>query len=242
MSSTSPVITTSSRPSSSAVQAFSLHSSAFTSTLPDAYNCNSDTTGVNPPLFWVYPPAGTAVFALLMGSYQLNADGLEVAVGFDWGVYNIAANVSSVDANCSSPSMTTCGIAGSAWSNGHTDTKPNFFYRPPCSQDCQLKNYTLTLFALSTSIPWPPHSLSNFNLSVLVQKPGVTLGTATMMVSSLRTKGCTGAAPSMMFTGSPQSEASLETTPFPSSGSSNNGEDFIFTHFSSVINIFFHFI
>jgi len=133
-----------------------------------------------------------------MGAYQPNAVGVQVAAGFDWGVYNLPANVTSVAQNCSNPLRNTCGRAGAAWNNGHPDEATNFYYWPPCSSDCGVKNYTFTVYALAKQISKPYHTLSNYNLSLLLQTPNMTISSASMTVWSLRTKGCS--SPSMMPT------------------------------------------
>ena len=172
------------------VSRFTLFSPTVKGTLSDEYNCNSPTTGVNPPFEWTNVPSGTDGFVLLMGSYQLDASGNPVASGFDWGIYDLPANVTSVAQNCSNPAGTTCGRAASAWNNGHADEAANYYYRPPCSSDCLIKNYTFTIYAMAKQITKPFHSLSNYNLSLLVQLPGAVLAEASMVVSSLRTRGC----------------------------------------------------
>lgn len=189
---------------------FKIYSPTVTTSLSNEYNCNSNTTGVNPPFNWVNPPAGTVGFALLMGSYQLSADGTWVASGFDWGIYNLASNVTSVAQNCSNPFHTTCGRAGAAWNNGHPNEAKNYYYWPPCSSDCLIKNYTFTVYALASQITNPAYSLSNYNLSLLVLEPGVTLASSSMMVWSLRTKGCD--EPSFEPTQSPAGWSSFAPT------------------------------
>ena len=178
-------------PSPTTSSGLRIFSPKITSALSDAYNCNSPTEGVNPPLNWTEAPAGTKGWALLMGSYQKDADGVWVPSGFDWGLYALPANATGVTQNCSNRAVTTCGRAGSAWKQGQAQTEAHeFFYRPPCSSDCQRKNYTFTVFALSQQLTYPAHSLSNYNLSVALTQSGLVLATASMTVSSLRTKGC----------------------------------------------------
>jgi len=177
-------------PTTSPSGIFTLFSPTVTTSLSDVYNCNSDKTGVNPPFNWTNPPVGTVGYAFLMGSYQMSADQTWVASGFDWGIYDLASNVTSLAQNCSNPYKNTCGRAGAAWNNGHPTEMSNFYYWPPCSSDCLIKNYTFTVYALSSQITKPYHTLSNYNLSVIVQQPGMTLASASMVVWSLRTKGC----------------------------------------------------
>ena len=197
--------------SPSSTNKFILFSPTVTTSLSSTYNCNSNTTGINPPFNWTGAPVGTKSYALLMGSYQLSADGALIASGYDWGLYNLSNSVSFVSQNCSNPYRNSCGRAGAAWNNGHPDEKTNFYYWPPCSSDCLIKNYTFTIYALSSYITNPYHSLSNYNLSKLVQQSGMTLGSASMVVWSLRTKGCEN--PSTSPVSSPSSNGGTSFSP-----------------------------
>ena len=71
------------------VSSFTVSSPAFKpyGVLPDFYNCNSPTGGVNPPFQWVNTPVGTKSFALLMFNYQKDGNGKLVSTGDDWGLY-----------------------------------------------------------------------------------------------------------------------------------------------------------
>lgn len=196
---------------------FTLFSPSVTTSLSNTYNCNSNTTGVNPPFNWTNTPSGTKAFAFLMGSYQLSASGESVASGFDWGLYNLSSTTTSVSQNCSNPYHNTCGRAGAAWNNGHPDEVGDYYYWPPCSSDCKIKNYTFTVYALASPISNPYHTLSNYNLSVIVQKKGMTLASASMIVSSLRTKGCQ------------QNPSTSSPVPSPVPASSSSSSSFSFS-------------
>ena len=111
------------------ISSFSLYSPTMKKTMPSFYNCNSNTTGVNPPFNWTNAPSNTKGFALLMGSYQIDGNGNFVASGYDWGLYFIPPNVSYVTANCSNPYKTSIGRAAAAWNKGHPDETTEFYYK-----------------------------------------------------------------------------------------------------------------
>ncbi len=100
--------------------------------LPITYTCDGDS--ISPPLSWSEVPENTSEFALIMHHVAAPDD-----VHWYWVMYNIAQDISSVDAG---------EIQGSLGTNSVNNLLE---YSPPCSQGAGIKSYTFTLYALSES-------------------------------------------------------------------------------------------
>ncbi len=100
--------------------------------LPAAYTC--DGASQSPPLAWSNAPAGTQSYALSM--HHIAPD----ATHYYWTVYNIPATVSAIPAN--DKSIGTYGA---------NSVNPTLAYAAPCSKGPGLKNYTITVYALSAA-------------------------------------------------------------------------------------------
>jgi phosphatidylethanolamine-binding protein (PEBP) family uncharacterized protein len=113
---------------------FTLSSSAVANggALPVTYTC--DGASESPPLAWSGAPAGTKSYALSM--HHIAPD----ATHYYWTVYNIPATVSAIPAN--DKSIGTYGA---------NSVNPTLAYAAPCSQGPGLKNYIITVYALSAA-------------------------------------------------------------------------------------------
>ena len=133
-----PTATTAKTATPAATGSFTLSSSAVANggALPATYTC--DGASQSPPLAWSNAPAGTHSYALSM--HHIAPD----ATHYYWTVYNIPASVSAIPAN-----NTSIGTYGA------NSVNPNLAYAPPCSQGPGLKNYTITLYALSAAANIP---------------------------------------------------------------------------------------
>jgi phosphatidylethanolamine-binding protein (PEBP) family uncharacterized protein len=115
--------------------AFTLTSSAFTDggSMPALYTC--DGTSISPPLSWAGAPASTTEYALLMTT--LPGDG---TTKWNWVLYNIPSTTTSLSEG-----------ATNAGTFGVTSDGPDLAYSGPCSQGPGSKDYTFTLYALSSA-------------------------------------------------------------------------------------------
>ena len=159
-------------PTASSTSTFSLTSVAGLSSgaLPAAYTC--DGTSVSPALAWTNAPSGTTKFAVVMST--IPGPG---SVKYNWLLYNIPAGTAAVVQGAT---------AGGTF--GYSDDGGGLAYAPPCSSGAGTKDYTFTVYALSAS-PTLPSSASAVTGSVLTSAiSGITLGSASVTLSSTRTQ------------------------------------------------------
>jgi phosphatidylethanolamine-binding protein (PEBP) family uncharacterized protein len=102
--------------------------------LPAKYTC--DGAGISPPVEWSGFPAVTSNFALIMHHEASPTD-----IHWYWVLYNIPADVYNLVEN-----STGTGTFGNNSVNNH------LAYAPPCSQGPGVKEYVLTIYALSDSV------------------------------------------------------------------------------------------
>lgn len=133
-STATPAAPTATTANPAATGSFTLSSTAVANggALPATYTC--DGASQSPPLAWSGAPAGTQSYALSM--HHIAPD----ATHYYWTVYNIPASVSAIPAN-----NTSIGTYGA------NSVNPNLAYAAPCSRGPGLKNYTITLYALSAA-------------------------------------------------------------------------------------------
>jgi len=101
--------------------------------LPQEYTC--DGTSATLPLAWSGAPDDTQSFAVVMHHVPGPGD-----THWYWVLYDIPAEVQSLPQN-----VTGVGTLGTNSVNGRTT------YAPPCSKGPGTKEYTYTVYALSTS-------------------------------------------------------------------------------------------
>jgi phosphatidylethanolamine-binding protein (PEBP) family uncharacterized protein len=137
-STATPAAPTATTANPAATGSFTLNSSAVANggALPATYTC--DGASQSPPLAWSNAPAGTQSYALSM--HHIAPD----ATHYYWTVYNIPASVSAIPAN-----NTSIGTYGA------NSVNPTLVYAAPCSRGPGLKNYTITLYALSAAANIP---------------------------------------------------------------------------------------
>ncbi|MFO0093265.1 MAG: YHYH protein [Gemmatimonadaceae bacterium] len=107
-------------------------SDAANRVLPFTYTCDGDAK--SPPLAWSGAPAGTTQFALLMTTIPSQG-----STKYNWVLYGIPSGTVSI------PVGTSVGTVGQADDGAGTN------YAPPCSQGPGAKEYTFTLYALSSA-------------------------------------------------------------------------------------------
>ncbi len=100
--------------------------------LPVTYTC--DGASQSPPIAWSNAPAGTKSYAVVM--HHIAPD----ATHYYWTVYNIPASISAIPAN--DKSIGTYGA---------NSVNPDLAYAAPCSKGPGLKNYIITVYALSAA-------------------------------------------------------------------------------------------
>ncbi|MFM2031806.1 MAG: hypothetical protein RLZZ297_571 [Chloroflexota bacterium] len=135
--------------------------------LPAAYTC--DGVGNSPPLTWTAGPAGTQSYAIIMHHVAGLLD-----VHWYWTLYNIPATVTSLSAG-----QTSVGTFGS------NSVNPTLAYAPPCSKGPGLKQYTITIYALSQA-PAVSGGASVTRDTLIAAMADRTLATATLALSYTR--------------------------------------------------------
>lgn len=104
--------------------------SAVSGTMPLAHTCDGD--GTSPPISWTGAPAGTVQYALLLSTAAPGG-----VTKYNWVLYGI-------------PGATTSVVAGGTVGTvGFADDGGGLGYAAPCSQGPGLKQYTITVYALS---------------------------------------------------------------------------------------------
>jgi Raf kinase inhibitor-like YbhB/YbcL family protein len=125
---------------------FVLTSSVVTNGGPLPVLFTGDGAGISPPLSWHGEPAGTESFVLIM--HHVDPQGV---TKWYWTLYNIPADVHDLPQNAQGG-----GIFG------NNSVNHQRVYAPPHSKGPGVKNYTLTLYALSCplKISTPPSEVS----------------------------------------------------------------------------------
>ena len=120
------------------LEPFALTSSAFENNgaIPAKYTC--DGANISPALTWNEPPAGTVSFALIVD----DPDAVSVAghVWDHWVLFNLPAEIRSLDAGTRAPEGSLQGIS----SGGRIS------YEGPCPPSQH--RYNFTLYALNTKL------------------------------------------------------------------------------------------
>jgi phosphatidylethanolamine-binding protein (PEBP) family uncharacterized protein len=105
---------------------------AVSGAMPVTHTCDGD--GTSPPISWSGAPSGTAQYALVMTTTPTGG-----TTKYNWVLYGIPATTTSI------------ASGGSAGTVGFADDGGGLAYAPPCSQGPGLKQYTLTVYALSAA-------------------------------------------------------------------------------------------
>ena len=103
-----------------------------------------DGAGTAPIIRWSAPPKGTRSFLVLMSTEPGPPRPGEVAVSggdYSWTRYNLPAKARST--------------AARGGETGHNSHNPELAYAPPCSQGPGEHVYTVTVYALSSSLTLP---------------------------------------------------------------------------------------
>ena len=165
--------------------------------LPYAYTCMAeDGVGVSPPFYWENAPANTKQFFLMMETDAYKHDGTYLYTRDDWTIYNIPAEVTSIEA----------GNAGSVGIRGGTYPGTEMhIYNPPCPFGSGNKTYFFTIYAVSddlgsiicpagtyTDTTTTPSTLRcntdstdeiGINMASLADTMGIVVGSASMTTS-----------------------------------------------------------
>jgi phosphatidylethanolamine-binding protein (PEBP) family uncharacterized protein len=107
-------------------------------TLPRNFSCDGADGGHNPPFYWEGVPEGTVSFAFVFHSKN----------HWDWGLFNIPVNQTSVEEGCSYPDQRNFYSCGGSAVGSYPD-KSKYYYSPPCSEGPGSKTYYWVLMALS---------------------------------------------------------------------------------------------
>ena len=124
-----------------------------------AVDFTCDGTSASPPLEWQGVPEGTKSFALCM--WHIAPDKEKSY----WILYNIPAHVTKLAKN--SQKIGTLG----------PNDKKRADYDPPCSKGPGLKEYHITLYALSAELKLKPAEASLAAVRKAVEKPTLAEGT-----------------------------------------------------------------
>ncbi len=127
--------------------------------LPVEFTC--DGAGISPPVAWGGAPKETKFFAV---SLWHTAPDREKSY---WVVYNIPANVSSLKKNSTSVGKL-----------GYNDKK-RAAYDPMCSKGSGVKEYHVTVFALSSEVKLAPEQATRANLLAAIKDITLAEGTLT---------------------------------------------------------------
>ena len=140
--------------------------------LPATYTC--DGKSLSPQFSWSGTPSGTKSYALIMHTIPGPARPGETAaaVSFSWVLYNIAGSTTSI-----AEGATDVGTAG-VQSHGPGT------YGAPCSQGSGAKQYTFTVYALSSTISLDAKSATGDAVRSAIKS--ITLASAAMNVKASR--------------------------------------------------------
>ena len=158
--------------SSNGIFALKSTSAVDEGTLPTTYTC--DGKSLSPQFSWSGTPSGTKSYALIMHTIPGPARPGETAaaVSFSWVLYNIAGSTTSI-----AEGATDVGTAG-VQSHG-----PGA-YGAPCSQGSGAKQYTFTVYALSSTISLDAKSATGDAVRSAIKS--ITLASAAMNVKASR--------------------------------------------------------
>ena len=129
--------------------------------LPKMYTCDGDSE--SPPLSWSGAPEGTKSFAIIMDHQA--PDGMH----WYWTLYNIDPSTTQIKSGES---------IGQLGTNGVNDKNE---YAPPCSRGPGEKQYTYTVFALSSTVNFDDNAKVDRD-SLLEAIKDITLASADMNV------------------------------------------------------------
>ena len=127
--------------------------------LPVEFTC--DGAGISPPIEWEAGPAGTKSYALTL--WHETPDGVKSY----WVVYGIPANVTALPKGARA--IGTLGLNG----------KRRAEYDPMCSKGPGLKEYHVTVYALSANPPLRGDSATRDGLLQAIAKLVLAEGTLT---------------------------------------------------------------
>ena len=144
-----------------AAQEIAVTSPAFGTGEPFPVEFTCDGAGVSPPVEWQAGPSGTKSYALTL--WHETPDGLKSY----WVVYNIPANVTKLPKD--SRSIGTLGLNG----------KRRAEYDPMCSKGPGLKEYHITVYALSAQPQLRPDAATRESLLEAIGKTALAEGTLT---------------------------------------------------------------
>ena len=141
-------------------------------TLPVAYTC--DGKSLSPQLSWSGAPLGTKSYALIMHTIPGPARPGEsaAAVSYSWVLYNIPADTTSIAEGASN--------VGTAGVQSHGAGA----YGAPCSQGPGVKQYTFTVYALSSELSLDAKSATGDVVRAAIKS--ITLASAAMNVKASR--------------------------------------------------------
>ena len=141
-------------------------------TLPVAYTC--DGKSLSPQFSWSGAPVGTKSYALIMHTIPGPARPGEsaAAVSYSWVLYNIPASTTSIAEGASN--------VGTAGVQSHGAGA----YGAPCSQGPGVKQYTFTVYALSSELSLDAKSATGDVVRAAIKS--VTLASAAMNVKASR--------------------------------------------------------
>ena len=141
-------------------------------TLPVAYTC--DGKSLSPQLSWSGAPLGTKSYALIMHTIPGPARPGEIAaaVSYSWVLYNIPAATTSIAEGASN--------VGTAGVQSHGAGA----YGAPCSQGPGVKQYTFTVYALSSELSLDAKSATGDVVRAAIKS--ITLASAAMNVKASR--------------------------------------------------------
>ena len=144
------------------VQQLVVSSSAFTAggNLPVTFTCDGE--GVSPPVSWTAGPAGTKSYALNLWHIPQPGE-----IKSYWVVYDIPANTTKLPKNA-----TAIGRLGR---NDHDRTA----YDPMCSKGPGVKQYAVTVYALSKELNLKPDSVNREVLLEAIEDCTLAEGTLT---------------------------------------------------------------
>lgn len=138
--------------------------------MPQGYSC--DGNGTSPPVSWSGAPYGTQSYAVVM-HHEAAPDDIHTYLI----LYNIPAGTTHIDAG-----QTSVGTFGVNTVNGQKE------YTPPCSQGPGLKDYTITVYALS-GLPSISVEATVDRETLLTAIEPITLASASMTFSYERQGG-----------------------------------------------------
>ncbi|MDP7982822.1 MAG: YbhB/YbcL family Raf kinase inhibitor-like protein [Conexivisphaera sp.] len=148
------------------VPTFSVWSPAFAAggTIPVNFTCSG--ADVSPPINWSGQPNGTMYYALIMVDLNSSPPGF-----VQWMLYNVPGNLTGIPGGIP-PLGTVIGI-GEQGLNGYGGVG----YAGPCTQNGQVHEYELVVYALGGQLNVPPGANEQ---EVLGSMAGLVKGVAVM--------------------------------------------------------------